>query len=137
MSSTASTIVTRKVVNGVVVREIDHHHVRDFLVSVLVGVVLLLSILFYVWQRNEMIRFGYEAKQLRREHDMQLEEKRRLMLKRATLLSLDRIDGIARGKLDLTTPTGDQIFLLQPSGDGTGELSKADQAPESLLRGQR
>lgn len=138
MSSAASTarIQTRKVVNGVIVREVDHDHVRDFLGSILVGVIMLLSILFYVWQRNEMIRFGYEAKQLRHELERQVEEKRRLMLQRASLLSLDRIDHIARQKLDLTSPMDDQIFLLQPSPDGQGEMSKADRAPDSLLRRQ-
>lgn len=136
MSSAAvhNAIPRRRVVNGTVTRELDQTHVRELFTSILVGVILLLSILFYVWQRNEMIRFGYEAKALRARSEALVEENRRLMLQRAGLLALDRIDRIGRRDLKLTTPRADQVFLLQPGAAGDGVMSRTDLAPESLIR---
>jgi len=127
------TARSRRVGNGVIVRQVDHTHIRDLLGTIVVGLILLLSILFYVWQRNEMIRYGYEAKQLRKEHEEQLEERRRLLLQRASLESLDRIDSIARSKLGFSSPPEDRVFLLEISADGRAVMSKADRAPESLV----
>ncbi len=128
------TASSRRVNNGVIVRQVDQTHIKDLLGSIMVGMILLLSILFYVWQRNEMIRFGYETKQLRKAYEEQLEERRRLLLQRASLESLDRIDRIARSRLDLVPPVEDQVFLLEINPDGSAEMSKSDRAPDSLLR---
>ncbi|MEW6363754.1 MAG: septum formation initiator family protein [Acidobacteriota bacterium] len=126
-------IQTRKVNNGVILREIDHRHVKDFVVSMFVGMVLMLSILFYVWQRNEFIRAGYEQERLRKELESQLEQQRQLITQRSALQAPDRIDTLARGRLGLVSPGEDQVFLLECGANGQSEMSRVDRAPESLI----
>ncbi|MHB8094509.1 MAG: cell division protein FtsL [Candidatus Aminicenantales bacterium] len=81
-------------------------------------VVLLLTIItFYIWYQSEAIRLGYAIADTEYRVRRMKEEIMKLEAKRAGLLSLGRIEKIAREDLGLTDPKPDQvIYEGQESG---------------------
>jgi cell division protein FtsL len=55
--------------------------------------------LLYLWQRNEVVRLGYDMATLQKEHDSLLDDNRELKMQTASLQSLKRVEAIAREKL--------------------------------------
>jgi len=78
---------------------------------VVFGTLLTISILtFYLWQLTENIRIGYEIKRLEDKIHALHEEVQQLEAQKASLLSLERVEKIARDKLALTEPRNGQII---------------------------
>lgn len=77
---------------------------------VLVCLLLAISFLtFYVWHQAALISLGYQTNRLE-EKIFQLEEEiRGLEIQKASLLSLEKVERIAREKLGLSEPEKDQI----------------------------
>ncbi len=82
--------------------------------SVLAVVLASAGLTFYLWHLNEMTRLGYDAARLEEEINRLREDVRRLEIQKEELLSLDRVEGIARGNLGLTDPRPDQIRYRTP-----------------------
>lgn len=80
------------------------------LLAVLAVGLAIAGLTFYLWHLNEMTRLGYEASRLEEEINRMKEEVQKLETKKAGLLTLDRVEKIARQKLRMTDPQPGQVF---------------------------
>lgn len=67
---------------------------------------------FYVWQQTQATRLGYRVDVLRRECEKLENENKNYRYKVNCLLSMDRLDRIAKDK-KLITPDEKSIFYLE------------------------
>jgi len=76
------------------------------------GFILLLIVIltFYIWYQTEAIQLGYRIGELEVRINRVKEDIKRLEAKRSELLSLRRIEGIARGELGLVDPAPGQVL---------------------------
>jgi cell division protein FtsL len=110
-------------------RERDSIALKKMLLIVVVGIILLLPFFTYTWQQIEIIRYGYEIEELKRQRKELLEAHEALKIRKAALESLDRVEKIARGKLGLTDPSRDQVVLVSVSESKKQESSVARRLP--------
>ncbi|MSO19965.1 MAG: hypothetical protein EXQ56_05780 [Acidobacteria bacterium] len=87
---------------------------RQYLISTLLGVVLLGALLFSAMGRFQTLENGYRIERLEREKKIALEANRKLQLEEASLGDPLRIDWIARNELGMRTLAPNQIFRAEP-----------------------
>jgi cell division protein FtsL len=85
----------------------------DLLPSLCLGGLVLLGVLFYVWQHIQVVRLGYEIEQLQGERIALLRREKELRVDLARLKSLRRVEEIARRQLGLTTPVSGQVITVE------------------------
>ncbi len=73
-------------------------------------IVLTFFLIFYIWHQAESIRLGYKTRQLEEEILSLKKEIEKLEVKKSSLLSLERVEKIAREELKLTSPEKEQII---------------------------
>ncbi len=81
--------------------------------AILAGLALLLAVAiltFNIWQQAEAVRLGLRIGRLEKEIEILGKDVDKLQLKKSSLLSLERVDGIARDELGLVDPKGDQVI---------------------------
>ena len=69
--------------------------------------------MFWTWQHFELLRHGYRLEELQRQQAAEEDIARHLRLEIDTLKSPKRIEGIARGRLNLVTPTRDDAIVIE------------------------
>ena len=73
--------------------------------------VLVISVLtFYIWHQVESIRLGYKTGELEEKVLLLKTEVEKLEAKKASLLTLERVEKIAKDELHLKKPSEDQII---------------------------
>ncbi|MFQ5579275.1 MAG: cell division protein FtsL [Nitrospiria bacterium] len=77
------------------------------LLIVLGGGILVLSILS-LWQRNQMVRIGYEIERLQEQKKELVRIRKELLAEAETLSAVDRIEEIAREQLGMKVPRHQQ-----------------------------
>lgn len=77
-------------------------------VAFTVIVVFVLS--FYIWHQMESVRIGYTINELNKKIKELSEEVEKLEAKRSQLLSLERVEKVAKEELNLAEPREDQII---------------------------
>ena len=85
----------------------------DLLPSLCLGSLVLLGVLFYVWQHIEVVRLGYEIEQLQAERITLHRGEKELRFDLARLKSLRRVEEIARRQLGLTSPAPGQVVMVE------------------------
>jgi len=73
-------------------------------------ILLTFFLIFYIWHQAESIRIGYKTRQLEEEILSLKKEIEKLEVKKSSLLSLERVEKIAREELKLTSPEKKQII---------------------------
>jgi cell division protein FtsL len=73
------------------------------------GIFAIFILTFYIWHQMESIRIGYEIGKLEEKVIALEEEVKRLQTKKSTLLTLDRVEKIAKRELKLVYPKKDQL----------------------------
>jgi len=73
-------------------------------------ILLTFFLIFYIWHQAESIRLGYKTRQLEEEILSLKKEIEKLEVKKSSLLSLERVEKIAREELKLTSPEKEQII---------------------------
>lgn len=84
----------------------------DTIPSLVVGLLLLLGVLFYVWQHIQVVRTGYEIERLREERAALLQRNREMTLEIGRLTSLRRVEELARKRLGMVRPEPGQVILV-------------------------
>ncbi|MBU2055122.1 MAG: cell division protein FtsL [Proteobacteria bacterium] len=79
-----------------------------FIASVLMAVALL-----YVWSHIHMTELDYQIARELSSREQLVEEQAKLKLEMATMKSPQRIETIAREKLQMTYPEREQVILLK------------------------
>jgi len=81
---------------------------------IILGIVGALSAIFiltfYIWHQMESIRIGYEIGELEERLETLEEEVKRLQTKKSALLSLERVEKIAKKELKLAPAKKDQLI---------------------------
>ncbi|MCC6992289.1 MAG: cell division protein FtsL [Acidobacteria bacterium] len=104
--------IKKDVRNNPIVREVDEGRQRELWMSLGIGVVLVLVVMFDAWQHFELIRHGYRIEQLQKERAAEEAASQHLKLELATLRAPDRVERIAIGRLGMVAPkSGDAIVL--------------------------
>ena len=104
--------IKKDVRNNPIVREVDERRQRELWLSLAIGVVLVLVVMFDAWQHFELIRHGYRIEQMQRERTAEDDVRQHLRLELETLRSPQRIERLATGRLGMVAPkSGDAIVL--------------------------
>jgi len=104
--------------------------VRFFIACILV----MASLLVYVWYHSSVIDLGYQVQKLKKEEKALRKEYRQLLIKVASLASLDRIEQIAAEKLGMIYPSGKEVVLVQRiSGLDSKNSLNAAKIPENWV----
>ena len=85
---------------------------REFRVVLVTLVGLMVGAMIFVWNNVRLIKLAYESQPLKQERRELLREKHRLEVERESLRSLDRIQWLAKKKIGLKEPEGDQIVTI-------------------------
>ena len=88
--------------------------------SIFAGFFVVFFLTFYIWHQAESIRIGYKTKDLEDVVDRLKDEIEQLETQKADLLSLDRVEQIAKQELGMIPPSEKQIIFEK---DGEVSLS--------------
>lgn len=104
--------ITKDVRNNPIVREVDERRQRELWMSLGIGVVLVLVVMFDAWQHFELIRHGYRIEQMQKERAAEDAARQHLRLELETLRAPQRIERTATTRLGMVAPkSGDAIVL--------------------------
>ena len=84
---------------------------------IVVTIVLMFVALIYVGSHIHMTELEYKVAARLSAQEQMLEEQKRLRLELAMLKSPQRIEGIARSRLQMSYPERDQVIVLKNSGE--------------------
>src|SRR5688572_14975606 len=104
--------IKKDVRNNPIVREVDSERQRQLWKSLGIGAVLVLVLLFSVWQNFQLIAHGYALQRLQEQKAAEIEINRHLQLEVETLRSPERIEERAK-ELNLVTPPRDQAIVIE------------------------
>ena len=86
-------------------------------------VLLVIIVTFYILYQTESVQLGYRTAEKTNKVSLVKEEIKKLEAKKAALLSLQRVEKIARDTLGLTDPAPGQLFYegrgFQPEKKGS------------------
>ena len=86
------------------------------IVALLCALVVTLAALWFLWQRYQFVRLGYEVSRLQRAKAALVEIIEPLEVEAGYLSRLERIDALARGQLGMRPPRPSQIIILGNHG---------------------
>jgi len=105
--------VRKDVRNNPIIREVDAERQAEMWKTVGFAGLLLVAIMFWTWQHFELVRHGYRLEELQKEQAAEEDITRHLQLEIDTLKSPKRIESIARGRLNLVTPTRADAIVIE------------------------
>ena len=83
---------------------------RDILIGIAWTVIVILILTFYIWNQIESIRLGYAIGDLEKKLQELQKNVDKLEAEKAALLSLEKVEAIAKEKLKLQKPRKEQII---------------------------
>lgn len=85
-----------------------------YLLPLLLGILSVVMVsIFYIWVHLEIIKLGYEVSEAAR-HQIELtQENKRLKIEFSNLKSPERIERIARERLNLHYPMGEEVVMVK------------------------
>ena len=110
---TALTGIARHQPSAFLKPRVDQIRRFDLLPSILLGGLVLVGVLFYVWQHIQVVRLGYQIEHLQGERIALLRQDKGLRFEVARLKSLRRVEDIARHQLGFTSPRPGQVILAE------------------------
>jgi cell division protein FtsL len=105
--------VRKDVRNNPIVREVDVERQRDLWKSLGMAVLVVASVMFWTWQHFALLRHGYRLEELQRDRAAEEDVARHLRLEIDSLRSPKRIESIARGQLNLVTPSREDAIVIE------------------------
>ena len=113
MAETFEYAVRKDVRNNPIVREVDHERQADLWKTVGLAVLLVAALFFWTWQHFDLVRRGYRLEELQKEQAAAEDEARHLRLEIETLRSPQRIETLARTRLNLVTPSREDASVIE------------------------
>ena len=107
------TTVGRERASSLLKPRVDQIRKFDLLPSLLLGSLVLVGVLFYVWQHIQVVRLGYQVEYLAGEHAGLIRQQKELRFEVARLRSLRRVEEIARRQLGLASPKPGQVIVIE------------------------
>ena len=105
--------IKKDVRNNPIVREVDEERHREMWRSVAAGVFLVIVVLFYVWQRVELVNYGYSVEVVQKQRAIEAEVARHLRLEMESLRSPARIQRLATGRLHMVEPGPEDAVVIE------------------------
>ena len=105
--------VRKDVRNNPIVREVDAERLTEMVKTIGLGVLMVIALMFWTWQHFELVRHGYRLEELQRQRAAEEDITRHLRLEIDTLKSPRRIEALARGRLNLVTPTRADAIVIE------------------------
>lgn len=105
--------IKKDVRNNPIVRELDEARQRQLWKTAGIFGVLVIVVLFSVWQNFELVSHGYVIQRMEKQRAEEEAIKRKLTLEIATLRSPSRIERIALKDLHLVAPSGEQAIVIE------------------------
>jgi cell division protein FtsL len=102
----------KRIINHNVVREADAKSHRDYIVVTVIAAVFLLGLFAYGWQHYQWIQYGYRIQEAQKKREQLSEIRQQLILEKASLGSVQRIDSLARTQLGMVAPAPGQLVTL-------------------------
>ena len=99
--------------NNQIVREVDERRLRDLWMSLGIGLVLVMVLLFSAWQHFELLRHGYKLEQMQRDRSAENDINRHLRLEMETLGAPQRIEKLAIERLGMVSPGDAEAVVLE------------------------
>lgn len=94
------------------VRQKDPIHFRSLMLILFTCSIIVIGILSYIWRGVEIISIGYKMRAVYAQQTLLQEQRQKLVLERAALKSLKRIEHIAFSELELVKPNPEQVVIL-------------------------
>jgi cell division protein FtsL len=105
--------IKKDVRNNPIVREVDEARHRQFRRSLWTGGLLVLVVLFSVWQKVALVQHGYGIQRLQQLQQSEVEVNRQLRLEIETLRAPQRIEKLAKEQLDLIAPPRERAIVIE------------------------
>jgi cell division protein FtsL len=105
--------IKKDVRNNPIVREIDEERQRQLWRTVAMGAVVVVVLLFSIWQNVELVFHGYQIQRLERERAAEEESLRHLRLEIETLRAPQRLEREALEKLQLVRPDQRRAIVIE------------------------
>ena len=105
--------VRKDVRNNPIVREVDAERQAEMWKTLGLASLLLIALMFWTWQHFDLLRHGYRLEELQKEQAAEQDVTRHLRLEIDALRSPKRIEGIARNRLNLVTPTREDAIVIE------------------------
>jgi cell division protein FtsL len=105
--------IKKDVRNNPIVREVDEERHREMWRSVAVGAFLVMVVVFYVWQRVELVNHGYLVESVQNQRAIEAEVARHLRLEIESLRSPARIQRLATGRLQMVEPGPEDAVVIE------------------------
>lgn len=105
--------IRKDVRNNPIVREVDERRQRELWLSIGIGCMLVLVLMFSAWQHFELLRHGYRLEQMQRERAIEAEINRHLRLEIETLKAPQRIEKLATERLGMVAPGHEHAIVLE------------------------
>ena len=97
------------------VKERDPVQFRTLMLIFVSCSLIVLGIISYIWRGVEIMSMGYKLRDIYAQQRVLDEQRQRLLLEKASLRSMRRIDEIASSHLNLVKPNSDQVIILPRS----------------------
>ncbi len=85
--------------------------------GIFAGFFVIFFLTFYIWHQAESVSIGYETEDLGNEIERLKEEIEQLETRKADLLSLDRVEQMAKQELGMILPSEEQIIFEKSEKD--------------------
>jgi cell division protein FtsL len=105
--------IKKDVRNNPIVREVDAARQRELWQTAGILGLLVLVVLFSVWQNFELVSHGYAMQKMQQQRAEEIEINRQLRLEVETLRSPARIERRAIQDLGLIAPSGDNAIVIE------------------------
>ena len=105
--------VRKDVRNNPIVREVDAERQAEMWKTLALAALVVVAMMFWTWQHFELLRHGYRLEELQKQQAAEEDIARHLRLQIQELRSPKRIEGIARGRLNLVTPTREDAIVIE------------------------
>src|SRR5207249_12177979 len=112
----------KRIVNNSVIRQTDSKSHRDYIVVTAFAAIFLFGLFAYGWQDYQWIQYGYRIQEAQKKKAQLAEIGQQLVLVRASLRSMARIDSIARRDLGMVLPTPGQVVQRREDAPFTSPI---------------
>ncbi len=92
-------------------------NIKNLGLSIFAGFIVIFFLTFYIWHQAESVKIGYKTKDLEEEIERLRGDIEQLETHKASLLSLDRVEQIAKQELRMVFPSEKQIIFEKGEKD--------------------
>lgn len=85
--------------------------------SIFVGFFIIFFLTFYIWHQTESVSIGYKTKDLEEKIERLRSDIEQLETEKASLLSLDRVEQMAKQELRMVVPSEKQLIFEKSDED--------------------